>query len=265
VSYGFLIALAATLRARKAGRKLPPSLPAWGRLAASAVLAALAWRAAVDSPDARLHATLFSSGDVLVESPTGRFVLLRPATGSVLPAGDIGRRLPLVQSALDWMLLPTDDSVQGFLASRPGQRLIPLGVLHAGDEPDLSPLTGIGATPSSQKVYPNLRLDLGGGSELEVLAVFDQGAAVLISMDRARVLILLGLAFNELGQPAPAGLTAVLADGAGRADGILDAGLVGGAGSAIDPASGAPVLDTDHHGWISIQTDGLRLWAESER
>ena len=265
VSYGFLIALAATLRARKEGRKLPPSFPAWGRLAASAVLAALVWRAALDSPDSRLHATLFSSGDVLVESPTGRFVLLRPATGSVLPAGDVGRRLPLMESSLDWMLLPTNDSVQGFLASRPGQRLIPLGVLHAGDEPDLSPLTGLGATPSSLRMYPNLRLDLGGGSELEVLAVFDQGAAVLISMDRARVLILLGLAFNELGQPAPAGLTAVLADGAGRADGILDAGLVGAAGSAVDPASGAPVLDTDHHGWISIQTDGVRLWAESER
>jgi competence protein ComEC len=265
VSYGFLIALAAALHARKTRRKLPPSLPGWGWLAASAILAALAWRATLDSPDSRLHATLFSSGDVLVESPTGRFVLLRPASGVVLPAGDVGRRLPLMVSALDWMLLPTHDSAQGFLASRPGQRLIPHGVLHAGDEPDLSALTGIGAAPPSQRVYPNLRLDLGGGSELEVLAVSDQGAALLISMNRARVLILLGLAYNDLGKAAPAGLTAVLTDGAPRADGILEAGLVGGAGSAVDPPSGSPVFDTDHYGWIAIQTDGVQLWAESER
>jgi len=265
VSYGFLIALAAALHARKTGRKLPASLPGWGWLAASAILAALLWRAALDSPDARLHATLFSSGDVLVESPTGRFVLLRPASGSVLPAGDVGRRLPLMASALDWMLLPTDDSTQGFLASRPGQRLIPFGVLHAGDEPDLSVLTGFGATASSQRVYPNLRLDLGGGSELQVLAVSDQGVAVLISMDRTRVLILLGLAYDALGPDAPVGLTAVLADGVRRANGIFDAGLIAEAGPAPEPAPVSKVFDTDHHGWIAIQTDGVQLWAVSER
>ena len=265
VSYGFLIALAAALHARKNGRELPSFLPAWGRLAASAIVAALVWRAALDSPDSHLHATLFSSGDVLVESPTGRFILLRPASGSVLPAGDIGRRLPLMESALDWMLLPTSDSAQGYLASRPGQRLIPLGVLYAGDEPDLSALTGIGASPPSQGAYPNLRLDMGDGSELEVVVISEQGAAVLVSMDRAKVLILLGLAYNELGPAAPTEPTAVLADGAGRVDGILEAGLVGGAGSALDPPAGLPVLDTDHHGWIAIETDGVQLWAETER
>jgi hypothetical protein len=108
-------------------------------------------------------------------------------------------------------------------------------------------------------------LDFGGGSELEVVAISDKGAAVLISMDRARVLILLGLDYTELGPAAPAGVTAVLADKAGRVEGILEAGLVGGAGLAVDPLSGPPVFDTDHHGWIAIQTDGVRLWAESER
>lgn len=265
VSYGFLIGVAAALHARKTGHRLPASVPGWGWLAALAILAALLWRAALDSADSRLHATLFSSGDVLVESPSGRFVLLRPASGALLPAGDVGRRLPLMVSAFDWMLVPTNDSAQGFLAARPGQRLLPHGVLHAGDEPDLSALTGFGTTLSSQKVYPNLRLDLGRGCLLEVVAASDQGAAVLISMGRARVLILLGLAYNSLGPAAPAGLTAVLADGAGRAGGIFDARLVGGAGTAAEFSPGSPVFDTDHYGWIAIQTDGVQLWAESER
>jgi hypothetical protein len=44
------------------------------------LLSVLVWRAAFSAPDGRLHATLLDLGDgeaLLIESPTGRFVLVQ--------------------------------------------------------------------------------------------------------------------------------------------------------------------------------------------
>ena len=258
-AYVAIFAVAAALRARSQGWKAPISMPAWGGVAAVGLLTSLAWKVVIDSPDARLHATLFSSGDVLVESPTGRFVLLRPATTTVLPAADIGRRLPLMSPSLDWILLPSPDSAQGFLAARPGDRLTPRGILHVGPEPDLSTLEAPGRALRIEAAASGLRLNLGGGSLLEILEASDEGTAVLVSLGRACLLVLLGLPYSALGATAPTGPTAVLADDAHDVDDQIAAWIVGIPG----PGVAFPSLSTGPAGWLSLQTDGVHIWAES--
>lgn len=258
-AYAALFAVAVALRARREGWKPPVSIPAWGKLAAIGLLTSLAWKAVIDAPDARLHATLFSSGDVLLESPTGRFVLLRPAAGSVAPAADLGRRLPLMSPSLDWILLPSGGSVQGFLAARPGDRLTPRGMLYVGLEPDVSALAAPGRTLLIQPAVPGLRLNLGGGSLLQILEASGDGTAVLVSMGRARLLVLLGLPYSALEPSAVTQPTAVLADEADDVDDQIAAWIVAAPGSSSLP----PVLSTGRSGWLALETDGRQLWAES--
>ncbi|HSB91246.1 MAG TPA: ComEC/Rec2 family competence protein [Anaerolineales bacterium] len=257
-AYAGVFLLAAGLRARSRGWKPPISAPAWVRLAAVGLLTSLTWKSVIDAPDAKLHATLFASGDVLIESPSGRFVLLRPANGALLPTADIGSRLPLFAPSLDWIFFPTDEAAQGFLAGRPGDRMVPMGILHVGPVPDLSTLDVPGRTLRLQPAERGARLNLGGECSLEIIEASDQGSAVLLSMERARWLVLLGIPYRSL-EALPEGVSVVLADAADHVDDRLYAEVVGVAGTASPPG----LQTTGARGWISVETDGLRLWAQA--
>jgi hypothetical protein len=257
-AYVGVFLLAAALRARSRGWKPPVSAPAWAGLAVIGLLASLTWKSVIDAPDAKLHATLFASGDVLIESPSGRFVLLRPANGALLPTVDVGSRLPLFAPSFDWMFLPTQESAEGFLAGGPGDRMTPMGILHAGPVPDLSALDVPGRTLRVQSAVRGARLDLGGESILEILEATDDGVALLLSMGRSRWLVLLGVAYRSLETP-PAGLSVVLADAADEVDDHLLVEVVGVPGTVSPPG----LQTTGARGWISVETDGLRLWAQA--
>ncbi len=110
-----------------------------------------------------------------------------------------------------------------------------------------------------QPLTPGMRLDLGAGSLLEVLAASNEGTAAVISMGRARLLVLLGLAYTSLGPEAPPGLSAVLADSESNVDDDIAAWLVG----TPDGGSSPRKLSTGRDGWLAVETDGLYLWAES--
>ena len=258
---------------RKPVRFLPDVSP-WVGVAALGVLAVFVWRQGLDAPDGQLHATLFSSGDVLIESPSGRFVLVRPPSPSILPAGDLGRRIPLAGSPLDWVVLPSRDSVQGYIAGRPSDRLIPNRVIFAGPAPSFAQLTGPKDLPDLQNSYQGLELDLGEGGRLEMLASTDRGAALLLTMGRARFLILAGLPFDSLPPAATVGVTAMVADSSASLSSVSAAQLglwIAAAGGDAGPAprqsasSLINVYTTSRYGWIELRTDGEGLWVDVER
>lgn len=79
-------------------RERRPALPAPSFLAmfvASAVLVVLAWKAVADRPDGRIHLTTFESGGTLVETATGRFILIGSGNSATTLSNSLGRRLPL--------------------------------------------------------------------------------------------------------------------------------------------------------------------------
>ncbi|RPI31684.1 MAG: DUF4131 domain-containing protein, partial [Chloroflexota bacterium] len=94
------------------------SVPRWSRwktvvspsmgLAVMAVLVFLIWRAAMWMPDGRLHLTVLDvgSGDgLLIQSPTGRSMLIDGGPRASLLADALGRRLPFYARKLDYLLV----------------------------------------------------------------------------------------------------------------------------------------------------------------
>ncbi len=120
---------------------------------------------------------------------------------------------------------------------------------------------------------------------LDVLAVGDAGIVLRVSWYRASFLLPVGTAGDALAALASSGqdvqssvLLVPAASGAGA--GTMDPGVVeavrpwaavvstgpAGPGSeTLGALAGYTVLRTDRSGWISFATDGVRLWAETER
>ena len=263
-------------------------------MVALAVGSGLAWRAAVDLPDGMLHLTLLDvgAGDaVLIESPTGRFMLIDGGPSSIALSDALGRRLPLFRRTLDVVVVAgdADDQLVG-LASIADR--FPIGAL-------------VLAAPASSRAYaalveevsragrpvapivPGGRIDLGGGAFIEVIATGEHGSVLKLVNGRWQALLAPGA--------DPQLVTALVARGDLSEVPVLllpDGGFAGvnppgwlealkpqlalvsvEAGNrrglpspvVLDALAGTTVLRTDVNGWIRVSTDGQSMWTEVER
>lgn len=229
---------------------------------------AFAWTSATDRPDGRLHLTTIPGGDVLVETPQGRFLLLSApsSAGTAL----VERHLPRTHRVLDWIAVP------GGIQPEPWLRFAPRGFLFSGT-----------VTDESGPAAPILRMDegtafeLGPRARLEALSISPAASSWRLTYDRTVFDLVTGDADSfgreQLGTGSP---TALILAGSGRA---LDQQLGGAAvpsGTLAVVASpfagevmraetgskGGPLrLITSEVGWIRLSTDGRRLWITVER
>jgi competence protein ComEC len=270
------------------------SLSAGLVLVALAVATGLTWHNVARRPDGLLHVTVLDvgSGDaVLIQSPTGRLVLVDGGPSSIALSEALGRRLPILDRRIDWVVLGGTDNDQ--IAGLTGTvERYPIGnVLLAGPAGgstyrrliDILMEAGIPVIPAQE----GQTLELGGGARLEVVAVGEHGAVLLISYNRSRVLLATGadpsLVMN-MAQEGSIGnvAAALLADGghiAVNPPEWLDqlqpwlAMISVEAGSSrdlpspevLDALRDTTVLRTDLHGWIELTSDGEQLWVEVER
>lgn len=294
----YLLLFGGTLAARLfAGRRLRLATlrPLAGvGLVALAVASGVVWRAAADLPDGKLHLTLLDvgSGDaVLIESPTGRFVLLNGGPSSIALSDALGRRLPLFPRALDVVLVAgdADDQLMGLagIADR-----FPIGALLIAAPPSGRPFAAIVEDVSRAgrpfaPIAPGGRLDLGGGAHLEVLATGEHGSVLRLVHGRWTALLAPGadppLAAELLARGDLSEVTVLLLPDGGFA-GVnsprwletlkpqlalvsVEAGNRRGLPSPVvlDSLAGTTVLRTDVHGWIHVSSDGERMWTEVER
>jgi competence protein ComEC len=261
---------------------------------ALAVCTGLTWRAAVDLPDGKLHLTLLDVGPgeaVLIESPTGRFALIDGGSSSIALSDALGRRLPLFQRALDVVIVAGDgqDQLMGLtgIAGR-----FPIGALVLA-----APASGRAysalvdevnrAGRSVATIDPGGRIDLGGGSLIEVIAIGQHGSILVISHGRWHTVLAPGA--------DPAMITDLLSRGVLPEVSVLllpDGGFAGvnppdwletlspqlalvsvQAGDrrglpspvVLEALTGTTVLRTDVNGWIHVSTDGQKMWTEVER
>jgi competence protein ComEC len=95
----------AWIAARSGGRRWA-MLP-WLALAGLGIATVLVWRAALIAPDGNLHLTVLDvgSGDsVLIQTPSGRYLLVDGGPSSTMLSDSLGRRLPKGQR-LDWLVV----------------------------------------------------------------------------------------------------------------------------------------------------------------
>ena len=255
----------------------------------------LVWRAASAVPDGLLHVTFMDVGSadgVLIETPSGRTVLVNGGASVTTLSDELGRRISSFDRKLDWLVVASTDEEEVAALPRVLERYPPGAVLWSGNR-QASFSAGIlneylsirGVTVTEAKT--DQVLDLGDGATLTVLTTGPRGAVLLLAYRDFRTLLPVGMSFEaleELGYGENLGGVSVLSladSGYGPSnpeDWIvnLNPELVVLSVSAADE-NGMPdsdvleavkdyaLLRTDQNGWIEISTNGSQMWVDVER
>jgi competence protein ComEC len=260
-----------------------------------AVGAVMAIRSVNAAPDGKLHVTFLANGSadsVLIQSPTGRYVLVNGGESLSQLSDALGRRLPPADRALDWLVVASTQENQVSALPRILDRFGVDNVLWSG-KPEASfsalkleeALTAkdIPVTPAEA----GHSLDLGDGATLKVLSATPRGSVLLLEWKDFRALLPVGLTFDamtELENGAKVGPVSLLtlAD-SGYAPSnppewinqlhpqliVLDVKAGDETGmpdeETMKTVEGYPLLRTDKNGWIHVSTDGKEFWVEAEK
>jgi competence protein ComEC len=272
-------------------KQLSPAIP----LAVFGVAAVLVWKAAFYAPDGRLHVTVLNVGTgdaVLVQSPTGRSILINGGASTVTLSDALGRRLSPFYRKLDWLVIGDIDNED--ITAIPGNldRFMPSNVWWSGNSSGTRAVSDLQTEiialgiPTSQ-MTPGQRLELGGGAMLHVLSTNRRGSVLLLEWQNFRILLPLGADFPAIEalehDSTMRNTTAVLLPESGFAPlnppmlfsylnpqlALISvaAGDESGLPSTetVQALHGYNLLRTDRNGWIEITTDGKQMWVEAER
>lgn len=263
-----------------------------------AILTFFVWRAALAAPDGRLHLTVLDvspasqSGEaLLIQGPTGRYVLINGGPSPSALSDALGRRIPPGHRQIDFLIVGGVEEEQ--LAGLPPNldRYPPLQVLWAGPNGASRAARQIQESLASKGKPPVIAqtgqvLDLGQGAVLKVLSANERGAVLLLEWRYFRALLPMGLDVETLDMLLTrqdiAPLTALLLPGSGYAplnppelfkkltpQVIL---LSVGPGDrrnlpdseTLRALDGYNLLRTDINGWIELVTDGEQVWVQIE-
>lgn len=264
-----------------------------------ALAAVLTWQAGFSAPDGRLHLTLLdvsgegrSGAALLLQTPTGRRVLINGGPSGVRLSDGLGRRLPLFRHRLEtWIVAnPDENHIQGLAAvleRYPPQAVYWAGVTHGSAAARRLQKELAEAGLAGKRLEDGHAFDLGGEARLQVLDVTARGAALLLEYGSLRVLLPLGVDFETMealtNDPELSGITALLLADGGYAPSnppellahlnpqlvLLSAAVDDFDGlpdeAVIEALEGRMLLRTDQNGWIEITSDGEQMWLEVEK
>jgi competence protein ComEC len=247
---------------------------AW--LVVLAALVTLTWRQAVDRPDGRLVITALPAGDVLIETPTGRFLAVSAGPSAIGLEEALADSLPVSHPVLDWLILThplatPDDALAALGRHAPARVLL-------NDAAGLEAVCPSAAAAGTHSAGAGTRLSLGGGAA-EVVDPAGGRTTLLVRSAGPHGIMESGA--HPDGQDSASGASAVVLLGGGRAvvrslsDGwagpqplVMVAAPLPGEPFA-EPASRGPatsaIAATPTLGWVRLSTDGNRLWLETER
>jgi competence protein ComEC len=290
----YLALFAFTIAGDKLRTHLPPIRPSLVIISLG-LLAALVWQSALNRPDGLLHISVLDVGTgdaILIKSPTGRYVLVGGGSSSTMLSDALGRRLPIFQRQLDFLVVsaPREEQVAAlpFIINRfPPAQVLWAGASNASRSARFlqSELTDA-AIPIVLAQAGDV-LDLGGGAQLEVLAASRRGAVLIITWQNFRLLLPMGLEFEYLEESQYGGnigpVTALLLADNGYAPlnpqewidnlrpQIILLGIAAGnydglpSQETLEFIQAFPLLRTDQNGWIRLHTDGFEFWVEVEK
>lgn len=257
------------------------------------------WRAALAAPDGNLHLIVLDvnvnsqSGEaLLIQTPTGRYVLINGGPSASALSDGLGRRLPPGQKELDFLVIAGAEEEQLAGLSRNLERYPPRQVLWTGPT---------GATRAARQVQEGLAgrsipvvtaqsggsLDLGEGAVLKVLSANERGAVLLLEWGNFRALLPLGVDATTLdsltSDRSLPPISALFLAGSGYAplnppelirnlqpQLILLSVAPGDRRNRPDPETlqaiqDFPLLRTDHNGWIDVTSDGKQAWVQVDQ
>ncbi|MDI6768637.1 MAG: ComEC/Rec2 family competence protein [Anaerolineales bacterium] len=264
-------------------------------LSALALITFLTWRAAFAAPDGRLHLTFLDVGSadaVLIQTPTGRNVLVNGGPSPARLSDALGRRLPPFDRRLDYLVIASTQEDQVGALPRTLERFPPRAVLWAGKVEASYSARQLDKWLTDRSILvtragPGQALDLGAGATLKALAVSPRGAVLLVEWKGFRALLPIGMNFDSLaeledGEAVGPVSVLLLADSgyapvnppewvANLQPQLVILSVAAGdpygmpAQAVLDAVQGISLLRTDRAGWIQVTTDGEELWVEVER
>jgi competence protein ComEC len=268
-------------------------------LAGLSLLTVMVWRTALSAPDGRLHlhvldvSTATVSGEaVLIQTPSGRWLLVNGGPSTSLLSDELGRRLGFAGSELDWLLVaaPGDEHVAAL--PRLLERFPARQVLWAGPH---------NASRASQNLYSELNrldvpvleaaagqaLDLGEGAFLRVVSTGKRGAVLLLEWKNFKALLPVGISWDDLdglqSRPELREASVLLLANGGYAltnppewiewtkPQLVLLSVASGdrrgqpSPDTLQALQGYSLLRTDLNGWIKVTTDGQQMWVEAAR
>jgi competence protein ComEC len=294
VIFAYLLIFAATLQHPLTVR-IKPLLKPSTVLSALALLTVLTWRTALSAPDGRLHVTLLDVGlgdAVLIQTPSGRNVLVDGGPSLSRLSQALGRRLPPSARTFDWLVVANPADEQITAVPRLLDRFTIANVLWAGATHGSRAARDLQAALITRGL-PQTRaeaghtLDLGGSARLDVLTVGPRGAILLLTYDRFRLLLPLGADFDALESLR-------MGDDIGPVSALLlaDSGYIASnppewiinlrpqaillsaapedrrehpSPETLEAIAGYTVLRTDQNGWIELVSDGQQMWVNVEK
>lgn len=255
----------------------------------------LVWRAALAIPDRLLHITFLDVGSaeaVLVETPSGKHVLINGGPSVTILSDELGRRLPAFNRKLDWLIVAGTEEDDVAALPRVIERYPPDAVLWSGNT-QASFSSGVLNEYLSLQDIPVVNaeneqtLDLGNGATLKVVTTGPRGAILLVQWQNFRALLPIGMSFEaleELRNGAKIGPVSLLslADAGYEASNppewianlnpeivelSVDAADQNGMPdrSVLESIKDYEILRTDQNGWIEITTNGEQMWVNVER
>ncbi len=248
-----------------------PSLPAPSLLAilvAMLMLVTLTWKTVGDRPDGRLHVTTFESGGTLIETASGRFILIGGGNSPTALSNSLGRRLPIFHRRLDWLVIP-DRQISG-LAGVPAGLEIGSVILNS-EQPDRA-LAGLIQSLQSRgasliRAEQGMALNLGGGARLELIDDEQGNFTFLLTLGKARIAFVPRTRSSYV--PDRSALTGIILSSASSAGWLQElettVAVINGPNPLPAGASRPTLLATDDRGWIELVTDGERLWVWTQR
>src|SRR5215216_6642213 len=255
----------------------------------------LIWRAALAIPDRLLHITFLDVGSadaVLIETPSGKHVLINGGPSVTTLSDELGRRLPAFNRKLDWLIVAGTDEEDIAALPRVIDRYPPDAVLWSGNTQGsfssrvLNEYLSVSDIPVTNAEVEQT-LDLGEGATIKVLTAGPRGAILLVEWKNFRTLLPVGMSFealDELRSGAEIGPVSVLAladsgyapsnppewianvnpelvllsVSAADENGMPD-------GEVLEAIKDYQLLRTDQNGWVEITSDGQRMWVNVER
>ncbi len=217
------------------------------------------WALAFSTPDGRLSLTVVPSEEqpvVLVQSPGGRSVLINASTDARSLSEQLNWMLPFGTRELDVLIIPSckRDDVSGLVGL---SEHINIQQVYWVCDPDRIQTTKMlyqafeTAGVYQKGLFTGDYLDLGEDASLKLLESSDDSKQFSVTWKGFSALLLVG---DTAHLAQPANLTPnlwVIPNQPGEFNEII--------------RPGAALLQPDQTGWLKVQTDGLQLWASSQK
>ncbi len=128
--------LSLTFAGSRVKQALRPALTPSVIVTALGISVYLIWSAAFHAPDGRLHLTFLDVGSadaILIQTPSGRSILVDGGPSPSILASALGRRLPYFDRRIDWLVIASPQEQQVAALPRILDRFPVENVLWAGN------------------------------------------------------------------------------------------------------------------------------------